>query len=209
MIKENEQSLERIADQFSLSHTVTEKFAIFIDLLEEWSKKMNLVSTSDVKKISEKHIADSLQFENFGLVPASGTLLDLGSGAGFPGLVLAILKPGLFVTLLDSQRKRALFLNEAISVLKVPNAKVVCERAEALHLDENERFDVITARAVASLEKLWSWSSELLKPRGVVVAQKGGNLDDEILALNRKFDVDCKIIPIPSGSDKKFVLLSV
>ncbi len=208
MYAENKSALEQIAQKYSLSSTTQDKLYAFTELLEGWSKKINLVSKADVKKIADKHIVDSLLFDQFGFIPDSGTLLDLGSGAGFPGLILAIVKPGLYVTLLDSQRKRALFLQEAISIVDLPNAKVVNERAEEFVVDEQQRFDLITARAVASLQKLWAWSADLLKPRGVVVAQKGGDLQDEILELNNEFDVNCKLFPIPGGADKKFVLMS-
>lgn len=210
MLIENKSALQKLVEQFSLSELEKQLLSDYIGLLEAWSQKINLVSKADVKRISETHIADSLMFVNSGYIPRVGKLLDFGSGAGFPGIPIAIRRPDLHVTLLDSKRKRALFLEEVASVLELQNVQVWCRRGESLELSEHELFDVVTARAVTSLPQLWQWASPLLHSNGILVAQKGGDLQNEMLSLEKVFSGRCEVVPVRSdpSKDKKLVILS-
>ena len=116
-------------------------------------------------------------------IPTGVTLVDLGSGAGLPGLVLAIVRPDLRVTLVEPLERRTVFLQEAVEALGLGDVEVVRGRAEALH---GERvFDVVTSRALAPLDRLLAWSMPLVAPEGVLLAMKGRSLEAEIAAATR------------------------
>ena len=185
------------------------KFSTFINLLERWSLRTNLVSQNDRVRIVEKHIADCLEITRHALIPTKGALLDMGSGAGFPGVPLAIFYPDLNVTLLDSKRNKTLFLREVVQQAELQSATVVCERIENM---SNSYFDFITARAVARLPDLWRWSHSLLQKSGLLIAMKGGDLHRELLQLKQDFDVLCHFRPLYQNDDlkldKKLVLVS-
>ena len=107
-------------------------------------------------------------------------MCDIGSGAGLPGLVLAIARPDLRVTLVEPLLRRTTFLEEVVATLALPNVEVVRGRAEDLH--GRRTFDVVTSRAVAPLERLLQWSMPLVAPSGALVAMKGSSSTDEIEA---------------------------
>lgn len=113
-------------------------------------------------------------------VPKGATVCDLGSGAGLPGLVLAIARPDLQVTLVEPQLRRATFLDEVVTDLGLESVEVVRERAEDLH--GGPRHDVVTSRALAPLGRLLGWSMPLVAPTGALVAMKGASVGDEIEA---------------------------
>lgn len=113
-------------------------------------------------------------------VPPDTTVADLGSGAGLPGVVLAIARPDLRITLVEPLERRTTFLAEVVAELGLSYVEVVRGRAEALH---GERvFDVVTSRALAPLDRLLTWSMPLVAPQGVLLAMKGRSLEDEIVA---------------------------
>jgi 16S rRNA (guanine527-N7)-methyltransferase len=114
------------------------------------------------------------------LLPEGATVGDLGSGAGLPGLVLAIARPDLSVTLVEPLLRRTTFLSEAVDALGLTSVEVVRGRAEALHGER--RFDVVTARALAPLDRLLTWAMPLVEPRGALVAMKGSAAADEVEA---------------------------
>ena len=149
--------------QFGLSKEQISKFERYLDLLLEWNEKFNLTAITDKDEIEEKHFLDSLELiEFFGV--KNKTLLDVGSGAGFPGIPLAIAEPSLDVTLLEANGKKVSFLKEVIKVLELPNVEVIQGRAEELKM--REHFDVVTARAVKELNILLEISFHLLKVGG-------------------------------------------
>jgi len=113
-------------------------------------------------------------------VPPESTVVDLGSGAGLPGIVLAIARPDLRITLVEPLLRRASFLEEVVEDLGLDGVEVVRGRADDLH--GRRLFDVVTSRAVAPLERLLRWSMPLVAPRGALVAMKGSSVDAEILA---------------------------
>jgi 16S rRNA (guanine527-N7)-methyltransferase len=116
-------------------------------------------------------------------IPAEASVCDLGSGAGLPGLVLAIARPDLRVTLVEPLLRRTTFLEEVVADLELGNVDVVRGRAEDLH--GSDRFDVVTSRAVAPLGKLLGWSMPLVAPAGAMVAMKGSSARDEVEAAGR------------------------
>ena len=142
----------------------------YLALLDRWNRTYNLTAIRDPREMVGKHLLDSLAMHAY---LGAGSLADLGAGAGLPGIPLAIAKPALRVTLVESNGKKARFLREAVRTLGLANARVAESRAEAL--DEPGAYDAITARALATLP--------LIKPGGRLLAMKGAVPDEEIAAL--------------------------
>lgn len=151
----------------------------YLALLERWNKAYNLTAVRDPRAMVTRHLLDSLALHAF--VRGIGALADLGSGAGLPGIPLALAVPGLQVTLVESNGKKARFLREAVRVLALDNARVAESRAEAL--DAPAAFDAISARALATLADILAVGGHLLKPGGQLLAMKGARPDHEIAAL--------------------------
>lgn len=164
-------------NEFQLKETQISLFEKYMNLLLEWNEKFNLTAITKEDEIVEKHFVDSLEIlKYFDL--KNKTLLDVGTGAGFPGIVLAIAVPNLKVTLLESNGKKVTFLNTVISELKLNNVTVIQGRAEELKKREN--FDVVTARAVKELNVLLEISFHLVKVGGSLIAYKGSNGEEEV-----------------------------
>lgn len=155
-----------------------DKFDIYKNHLQEVNKVLNLTAITDDEGIYLKHFYDSLLIEKH--IPKNASLCDIGSGAGFPGLVLAIARPDLKVTLVEPTLKRCNFLNEVIELLDLNNVIVLNERAEDLANDYREQFGVVTARAVAYLDILSELCLPLVKSGGVFVAMKGAKGIEEL-----------------------------
>lgn len=137
-----------------------------------------LIGPREAPRLWERHLLNCAVLAD--LVPEGATVCDIGSGAGLPGLVLAIARPDLRVTLVEPLLRRTTFLDEAVTALELDRVEVVRGRADALH--GKRRFDVVTSRAVAPLERLLGWSMPLVTPHGALVAMKGTSVGDEIEA---------------------------
>ncbi|MBP5648715.1 MAG: 16S rRNA (guanine(527)-N(7))-methyltransferase RsmG [Clostridia bacterium] len=146
---------------------------IFSYLIEE-NKKYNLTTITDYNDFLVKHIKDS----ELGLEYVYGKVLDIGSGAGFPGIVLKLEKEDIDITLIDSVKKKVDYINGLIKELNIKNAKAIHARIE--DLDEKEKYDVVTARAVAPLRVLLEYALPFLKKGGIFVAYKSENIEEEI-----------------------------
>lgn len=178
---ENKTALIHLCASAGLSEEQGAGLRRYVELVERWTSRCNLVSKNDLNRIVAKHVADSWNFTRVPGLQAGVRVLDVGSGAGFPGVVLALLRPDVSVTLLDSRRQRTLFLREAVEQLGLANAQVLCQRVEGLQNSMPDFFDLVTARAVAGLEELWQWARPLLRHQGFLVTQKG--LQEEIEQL--------------------------
>ncbi len=164
----------------------------YLDLVLLWSQKQNLVSRNDLGHIVERHFLPSA-FLSTQINPRAGMkILDIGSGAGFPGMITALLLPDLKLTLIDSSRKKYLFLREICDVLGT-NTEIICERMESYVSKKTNEFDAVVSRAVTTLDKLWSWSNDLLSSKGTLIAMKGGDLAEE-LAMIESNSIMIKII---------------
>ena len=152
-----------------------EKLNKFYNLLIEWNEKINLTRIVDEKDVYLKHFYDSLTITKEIDLSKVNTLCDVGTGAGFPGIVLKIMYPNLRVTLIDSLQKRVNYLNEIIKVLELTDIEAIHSRGE----DYKGSFDVVTSRAVANIEKLVKYTMHLLSKDGVFIAMKG-NIDNEL-----------------------------
>ena len=182
----------------------------YVDLLLSWNSKINLISRRDEENIWIRHILHSMSLLFHVELQESARVLDLGTGGGLPGIPLAIMRPDLHVTLLDSIRKKTGALENIVSALHLKNAEVICGRAGELRLDrmKDVGYDVVIARAVANVRELIRWSSMLTRktvhsaravpsPRTsqgrlmpkmpFLVAMKGGAVEEEISSARTKF----------------------
>ncbi|MFQ3660796.1 MAG: 16S rRNA (guanine(527)-N(7))-methyltransferase RsmG [Chloroflexaceae bacterium] len=162
------------------------QFAIYTDELLAWNAHTNLTAITDRPAIYVRHFLDSLALARF-WGPPPATLVDIGTGAGFPGVLLKILHPALALTLVESVGKKTAFLNHLVGVLGLEQVRVVTARAEALGRDpgEREHYDVATARAVADLRVLAEYALPLLRVGGLLLAPKGADAAREIEAAHR------------------------
>ena len=164
----------------------------FYRLLIEWNQKINLTRITEKEEVYLKHFYDSLTIVKEIDLSKVDTLCDVGTGAGFPGIVLKIFYPNLKITLIDSLLKRVNYLNEIIKELELKDIKAIHTRGEEYH----ETFDVVTARAVANIEKLLKYTMHLVNKNGKLVAMKG-NIDEELTEeVKKKISKKYKIIKI-------------
>ncbi len=173
----------------ALTERQIQQFELYRDAILAWNDRASLISKGDERRILERHFLESAALLHLKRVAAAAEVLDLGSGAGFPGVPLKILKPELCLTLLDSRRIKALFLENLIQKLGLDRVSVVCERAENLknHPDFQHKFDAVLSRAVGDLSKVYRWARPFLKPAGVFVAIKGSQLDAELRRFRSDF----------------------
>lgn len=148
----------------------------YADLLATDGVVRGLIGPREVPRIWERHLLNCALLGH--AIPEGSEVCDIGSGAGLPGLVLAITRPDLKVTLVEPLLRRATFLSEAVAALDLDNVEVVRARAEDLH--GRRDFDVVTSRAVAPLERLLRWSMPLVRQGGEMVAMKGSSVEAEI-----------------------------
>jgi 16S rRNA (guanine527-N7)-methyltransferase len=176
-------SLESGLAELGLAPALAEPLLAYLALLVRWNRTYNLTAVRDPQDMVGKHLLDSLAMHPFvdALARRGGSLADLGTGPGLPGIPLAIVKPGLRVTLVESNGKKARFLREAVRQLGLKDVRVAESRIEALA--EPGAYDAITARALATLPLILELGGHLLKPEGVLLAMKGVYPADEIAAL--------------------------
>ena len=152
----------------------TTKIERYAQILETTGTERGLIGPREVPRIWDRHILNCVVVVD--RIPKNATVADVGSGAGLPGIVWAIARPDLKVTLIEPLLRRATFLEEVITELGLENARVLRSRAEQV----TECFDFVTARAVAELGQLAKWTLPLLKPGGVLLALKGQSAAEEI-----------------------------
>lgn len=166
--------------QFGIEPTeeICSRFAKYEKLLVEWNEKMNLTAITAHDEVVNKHFVDSISCQKY--IPAGTLLADVGTGAGFPGLPIKIVRQDVRVTLIDSLMKRLSFLDTVIHELSLSDVETVHMRAEdAGHSNHREKYDVVTARAVANLPVLCEYCLPLVKKGGVFLALKGRDGEEE------------------------------
>ncbi len=160
-------------------------FEQYTKIFLEQNSKLNLISKNDEKFLWEKHIFDSIAieqfFEKYNINPADKSLLDFGTGGGFPSVPVAIKYPNLKVTALDSIRKKINAIDEIKAALNITNLSTVCDRVENV----DSTFEFVTSRAVASMEKLIPYAIPRLKKCGFFIAYKSVKVQDEIEAAKK------------------------
>jgi len=152
-----------------------------MDMLLDWNTRLNLTAITQPTDVWQKHFADSLSLCRF-IKPATGPLLDIGTGAGFPGIPLKIACPGLSVTLMDSLRKRVAFLQHATDTLGLQGIECVHAHTTEFARQHAGQYAYCTARAVAKLDKLATWALPFLRKGGLFLAMKGPDMAEELAA---------------------------
>lgn len=163
-----------------LSVEQLEKFYSYMSLLLEWNEKMNLTAITEPNEIILKHFVDSLTILNE--INNNSKVVDVGTGAGFPGIPLSIANESLKITLVDSLNKRLIFLQEVIDKLELKNIEIVHSRAEDFGQNKKyrENFDIATSRAVANLSTLSEYLIPLVKINGKCICMKASDVEEEI-----------------------------
>ena len=166
--------------KITLTENQYEQFQKYFELLAEWNEKMNLTAITDESGVALKHFADSLSLLNFVDIPQNSSLADVGTGAGFPGVVLKIARPDIKLTLIDSLNKRLVFLGEVCAQLGI-EAEIIHSRAEDGARDEKlrESFDFAVSRAVARMNVLSEYCLPYVKVGGAFCAMKGAQANEE------------------------------
>ncbi len=183
---------------------------IIYNTLIDTNKTMNLTRITDKEDVYLKHFYDSLTLAKFYDLNKAQTLCDIGTGAGFPGLVLKIFYPNLDITLVDSLQKRVNYLNKLIEKLNLKGIKAYHNRAEDL-IKQNKKFDIVTARAVAALPKLLLWTMPLVNKNGSFLAMKG-NVEEEltsakdIMKKNNWYVNKKEVFHLPNKEDIRTIL---
>lgn len=193
MEKYNTISFEK--DLGELGITITskqlEQFLTYYEILVKWNQAMNLTTITEYNEVMKKHFIDSLSLASVFSVSSKSTLIDVGTGAGFPGLALKIAFPELKVTLLDSLKKRINFLNEVIEILELKGIETIHGRAEdyAKAGERREEFDLCASRAVANLTVLSEYCLPFVKVGGYFISYKSEKINEEMSQAYYAIDI--------------------
>lgn len=168
--------------QISLSKEQMKQFLLYYEMLIETNKVMNLTAITDFDEVIEKHFLDSLSIVKVFDFTNDITILDMGTGAGFPGIPLKIVYPEVKIVLADSLNKRIRFLQEVISALELPKVEAIHARAEEMARNKiyREQFDLCVSRAVANLSSLSEYCIPFVKEGGTFISYKSGEVDEEV-----------------------------
>ncbi len=205
---------------FNPDVTKVERLAFFAELITKKNDYVNLISRRDVDSIIENHIFISSYITKY-IPEKCGSFLDIGTGGGFPGIPLAIMRPEMKGILVDSTKKKADAVKDFVSKLKLGNVKVENDRVESPEFIErySQYFDLIISRATVPLIILLRYSLPLIKEKAFVAAMKGGNLDDEFKKAELKykscikksttFELSYKPSNIRNKKEKRLILLEI
>lgn len=186
-----EQGVQLIHQYFpKLEAYKAEQFAALQSLYEHWNAQINVISRKDIEALYERHVLHSLAIYKFLPFKPGSSILDIGTGGGFPGIPLAIMQPDVEFLLVDSIGKKIKVVQEVAAALELKNVTAIHERAEKV----KPKFDFVVSRAVAELQMLLNWSQGKIKkeqinglPNGLICL-KGGNLKEELKAVKRHVD---------------------
>lgn len=193
--------------QLVLPAAAQQKLLDYIALTQKWNKVYNLTALRDAETMLTHHVLDSLAVVPplLAHLPHVTSILDVGSGAGLPGIPLALALPQVSVTLLDSNHKKAAFLRQAVIELQLPNVEVICERVEKI--EYNQRFSVVISRAFAALKEFICLASRFVAPGGTILAMKGAYPDEELADIPAGYRLsDLLQLQVP-GLDARRTLL--
>lgn len=186
----------------SLNENQVEQFFLYMRLLQKWNEKINLTAITENEGIIKKHFIDSASMLESGVLSKEKSLIDVGTGAGFPGIPLKIIIPELRLTLLDSLNKRVKFLDTVVNELGLTGVTLIHGRAEEMSLkkEHREKYDLATARAVAGLNILCEYCLPYVRRGGYFVAMKGpsgyGELQSCSSAIRMLGGADAKILEV-------------
>lgn len=199
--------------KINLNDKQIEKFYKYMILIQEWNEKINLTAILDPKDMIIKHFIDSLTISNN--IKKGTKIIDVGTGAGFPGIPLKIYDDTIKITLLDSLNKRTIFLKEVIKQLDLDNVEIIHGRAEdfAHNQEYREKYDIAVSRAVAPLNVLLEYLVPYIKIGGNVIAMKGNNALEEIsnsknaMIKLKSSIVENKQIQLPENSGERYIIM--
>ncbi|WP_347400855.1 16S rRNA (guanine(527)-N(7))-methyltransferase RsmG [Commensalibacter melissae] len=186
----------------SVSRETIEKLEIYISLLQQWNKKINLVSQQGMDQVWKRHVYDSFQLIRY-LDSSVKSIADLGSGGGFPGLILA-LSTDIPVILIESDKRKTIFLREVLRQTKT-QATVLCQRIENVNAIS---VDVVTARALTSLTQLLEFSKNILNKNGYCLFLKGRSIDLEIEEAQKNWKINYKTFSSQTNADGVIVKIN-
>lgn len=195
---------ETFATVFNVSRETLEQFDAYAALLKEWQTRMNLVGPSTLQRIWDRHFFDSAQI--LAVAGNGKSWLDMGAGAGFPGLVVALLDPDATLTLVESIGKKCRFLDAVVAELGLAS-RVTIEnrRIETL---PRAKFDIITARALAALDQLFDWALPYAGSGTHWVLPKGARVDEELSIASKRFAFDYGLVPSRTDAAARIVVAS-
>lgn len=200
---------------FTVTTNQLAQFTAYYEMLIETNKQLNLTAITDPHEVAVKHFVDSLTaLDDAHIFKQGAKLLDLGTGAGFPGIPLAIMRPDLEIVLFDSLQKRLNFLSAVISELDLSKVTTLHGRAEDMSHDDRHReaYDLVTSRAVARLPVLLEWALPYVKQNGYMVALKGAAYEDEINEATKALTIlkgnieQVKPVQLPTLTDKRAII---
>ncbi len=194
------------AATFDVSRETIERLDVYEALLKKWNPKINLVSRTTLSEVWHRHFADSAQlYQHIGANPKNW--LDFGSGAGFPGLVVAVIAqekaPDMGFTFVESDHRKAAFLLTVSNALGL-NTDVITERIESI---APQKADIISARAVAALDQLLHWAAPHAHKSTVLLFPKGNSYESELTAARKHWHIGAEVIP--SVTDSSSVILRI
>lgn len=180
--------MKLIEKYFELNPLQKDQFEQALKLYVHWNSQINLISRKDIDNLEERHFLHSLAIAKFLSFKPGTTVMDLGCGGGFPGIMLAIFFPDVKFTLIDGRNKKIMVVKDIIQKLKLKNATAIHGRAEEL---KDQKFEFVVTRAVARIDQLKEWTYNLFSeeqnhslPNGIIALK--GNLSAELLLLNKK-----------------------
>ncbi|HEU5338186.1 MAG TPA: 16S rRNA (guanine(527)-N(7))-methyltransferase RsmG [Sulfuricaulis sp.] len=183
---------------------VLEKLLNFLELLEKWNQSYNLTAVRDPEQMVPRHLLDSLS-----VLPYlhGARVLDIGTGAGLPGIPLALARPDMEFTLLDSNAKKTRFATQAVHDLGLKNTRIVQERVEKFH--PPEKFDTLIARAFASIPDMLAASRHLCAPDGRFLVMKGVFPQEELAAVTDGYRAEVKVLTVPGLDAARHMVMLV
>lgn len=179
MILPFEKITEKSESFIALDETAKDRLTKYAEMLCEWNEKINLTAITEPKEIAVKHFLDCIMMFKYADIPLGASVIDVGTGAGFPGVVMKIVRPDIKLTLLDSLAKRINFLDELCKALEI-EVTTVHSRAEDIPTGFRESFDIATARAVANMRVLSEYCMPYVKVGGSFIALKGAAARQEL-----------------------------
>lgn len=175
-------------NKISITEYQAEQFSVYCDFLLEYNEKVNLTAVTNVNEVLEKHFVDSVK--GISLIKENALCADIGTGAGFPGVPLAIMRPDITVCLVDALNKRLVFLNELKEKIGLKNVYTVHGRSEDLGKnDMRQKFDCVFSRAVARLNVLCEYDLPFVKKGGYMLAWKGPQIYDEVKESEKAINI--------------------
>ena len=196
-----EETKKILYNMYNVSHETFERLEVFVSLVQKWNKIHNLVSKGEQENLWQRHVLDSAQL--ISCISDNNTILDIGSGGGFPGIIIALLS-NVSVILVERNRKKSVFLSEAKRILSLDLLIKNCSVEETYF----DKVDTITSRGVAKISRLLEFSQPYLKQKVKFLLLKGKEWDSELVEAEQNWHFNCKVKNSITNSEGKILILS-